>query len=74
MHTGTSEGGIVMLEVPAQGDDIVYTKQLQAHTVPICDLATNSKGQLASCDESGVIIVWLDPLTCEETLTVIRDP
>ena len=64
----------MMLEVPAQTGDIVYTKQLQGHTAPICDLATNSKGRLASCDESGVIIVWLDPLTCEETFTVIRDP
>lgn len=72
-HLGTSEGPVLMLSVPTHDGDVKFTRQLQGHSSPICDLATNSNGRLASCDESGVIIVWLDPLTCAETFSVIND-
>lgn len=74
-HTrlGTSDGPILMLSVPAQGSDITITRQLQEHSAPISDLATNSRGQLASCDESGSIIVWQDPLSCGESSVIIGD-
>lgn len=62
-----------MLHVPVQGSDISFTRQLQEHTDPITDLATNSHGQLASSDESGCIVVWQDPLTSDESAVVIRD-
>ena len=72
-HSGTSEGPILMLSVPAQTGDVKFIKQLQAHSSPICALATNEKGRLASCDERGVIVVWLDPITCDDTFAVIND-
>ena len=62
-----------MLSTLAQGSDITFTKQLRGHLVPISDLATNSRGQLASCDDSGCIIVWLDPLLSDESSVVISD-
>ena len=72
-HSGTSEGPILVLNVSAQSGDVKFTKQLQAHSYPICALATNEKGRLASCDERGVIVVWLDPITCDDTFAVIND-
>ena len=62
-----------MLSVPAQGSSVTFTRQLKGHSAPISDLATNSHGQLASCDESGCIIVWQDPLTSDESSVVIED-
>jgi len=40
---------------------VVFTRQLQGHSGAVCDLATNEQKQLASCDENGMIIVWVDP-------------
>ena len=62
-----------MLNVPAQGSNVTITRQLKGHSVPVTDLATNSEGQLASCDESGCIMVWQDPLTSDESSLVIED-
>ena len=62
-----------MLNVPAQGTNVTITRQLKGHTVPVTDLVTNSEGLLASCDESGCIMVWQDPLTSDESSLVIED-
>ena len=73
---GTSEGPILVLSVPPKGADpeVVFTRQLQGHSVAVCDLATNDQGQLASCDESGMIIVWADPASSAESRVVINEP
>ncbi len=62
-----------MLSVPVQGSEVTFTRQLQAHSYPVCTLTTNEKGRLASADERGVIVVWLDPTTCDDTFTVIDE-
>ena len=71
--TGTSEGTILVVNVPAEGSDIQFNRQLQSHSAPICDIASNDEGKLASCDENGMIIVWHDPLTRDDTALVIND-
>lgn len=62
-----------MLNVAAQDSEVTFTRQLQAHSHPVCVLATNEKGRLASADEKGVIVVWLDPTTCDDTFVVINE-
>ena len=71
--SGTSEGPILMLNIPAQGSAVTFTRQLKGHTASISDLATNSHGQLASSDESGCIMVWPDPLSSSESSVVVAD-
>ena len=64
-------GAILAFQIPAQGTDVALLRQLQGHMAPICDIATNEHGEVASCDESGMIIVWTDPLTSPDSSLVI---
>ncbi len=48
-------------------------RHLQGHTAPVCDIATNRQGEMASCDESGMVIVWIDPLTSAESSLAFSD-
>lgn len=71
VHTGTSSGAILVFNVPAQGTDVALLRQLQGHSAPVCDIATNQQGEVASCDESGMILVWTDPLTSPDSSLVM---
>ena len=62
-----------MLNVPAHGSSVSFTRQLKAHSAPISDITTNSHGHLASSDESGCIAVWPDPLSSSESSVVVAD-
>lgn len=70
---GTSEGTILVVNIPDKGCDVQFNRQLHGHSAPVSDIVRSNEGKLASCDENGMIIVWLDPLTCEETAIVISD-
>ncbi len=48
-------------------------RHLQGHSAPLCDIATNQQGEMASCDESGMVIVWIDPLTSADSSLVFND-
>ena len=53
---------------------MVFTRQLQGHSGAVYDLATNDQGQLASCDENGMIIVWVDPTLSVDSARAINEP
>ena len=76
LSLGTSEGNLLVLNIPPRGEDpeVVFTRQLQGHSGAVCDLATNEQEQLASCDENGMIIVWVDPTLSAESARAINEP
>lgn len=76
LSLGTSEGNLLVLNIPPRGEDpeVVFTRQLQGHSGAVCDLATNEQKQLASCDENGMIIVWVDPTLSADSARAINEP
>ena len=70
--TGTSEGAILVLCVPTKGCDVIFTRQLQGHSAPVCDLAANGEGLMASADETGTILLWGDPVVNAESIRRIE--
>lgn len=69
---GTSEGAILVLCVPTKGCDVIFTRQLQGHSAPVCDLAANGEGLMASADETGTILLWGDPVVNAESIRRIE--
>ncbi|KAL5470792.1 hypothetical protein EMCRGX_G028811 [Ephydatia muelleri] len=67
---GTSDGPIKVFNVGADGS-VVFVRQLQGHTAPICDVCTDGGRRLASSDERGTIIVWSNPVMNAESEMVI---
>ena len=63
-----------MLKIPAQGPRVTVVRELRGHSSPIADLATDSRGRLASSDETGSISLWEDPLIMDDSAVVIEDP
>ncbi|CAI8013994.1 WD repeat-containing protein 54 [Geodia barretti] len=71
---GTSEGNITVLYVPPTGCDVVFSRHLQGHSAPITALCPCTLNQVASSDESGMIIVWSNPVISAESRFVINEP
>jgi WD40 repeat protein len=71
---GTSEGNVSVLYVPPTGCDVVFSRHLQGHSAPITALCPCTLNQVASSDESGMIIVWSNPVISAESKFVINEP
>lgn len=71
---GTSEGNIIVLYVPPTGSEVVFSRQLQGHSAPITAICSCGRNQVASSDESGMIIVWSNPVISAESRLVINEP
>ena len=50
-----------------------FLRLLEGQGSAVCDIASNSQGEVASCYEDGSIVVWTDPLTSVESSLTIRE-
>lgn len=55
--SGTSEGKIMVFDIPSRGTAVKLQETLGSHKVAICDLGAQV-GRMASADEEGNIILW----------------
>ena len=74
VRVGTSEGNILVFLIPPSGSNVVFSKQLQGHSVAITDISGCGKDQVASSDERGMIIIWANPANSAESSLVINEP
>ncbi|EDO41534.1 predicted protein [Nematostella vectensis] len=54
---GSSDGGIMVFDVPARGTGVKLQETLSSHNGAICDLVSHG-GKMVSSDESGHMIIW----------------
>ena len=55
--SGTSEGGIMVFDIPPRGTAVKLQETLNSHKAAICELEARG-GQMVSTDEEGNIILW----------------
>ena len=54
---GTSEGGIMVFDIPSRGTAVKLQETLTSHNTAICELESQG-GRMVSTDEEGNIILW----------------
>ena len=54
---GTSEGGIMVFDIPSRGTAVKLQETLNSHKVAICELEAQG-GRMLSSDEEGNITLW----------------
>ncbi|KXJ18917.1 WD repeat-containing protein 54 [Exaiptasia diaphana] len=54
---GSSDGGIMVFDVPARGTGVKLQETLSTHAEPICDLV-GKDSKMVSSDDTGYMIVW----------------
>lgn len=54
---GTSEGGIMVFDIPPRGTAVKLQETLTSHKTAICELEAQG-GRMVSSDEEGNIILW----------------
>ena len=57
LFLGTSEGGIMVFDIPPRGTAVKLQETLNSHKVAICELEAQG-GRMLSSDEEGNITLW----------------